>query len=242
MLATTVILCYNAVMKFRFLLLDIDDTVLDFKSAELHALAKTHEDFAMPYNGSDLELYHNINLTLWNEFEKGKISVSEVLANRFELYFKARGIAADSLPFRLKYEENLSERGELCGDGVIETLEFIKTRARIFAVTNGVARIQASRLKETGINRYFEKIFISELIGCRKPEKGFFDYVEANIDGFDKDQALLVGDSLSADIPAAKYGFHTCWINRQNQSDKNADIKPEFTITKFTELKNFWRE
>ena len=102
--------------------------------------------------------------------------------------------------------------------------------------------IQKNRLKLCGIDKYLSGNFVSQAIGFRKPDSKFFEYVENNIPNFDKEKTLLVGDSLSADIAAAKYGYHTCYINRQNIAIPDDKIKPEFEINYFYELKKFFED
>jgi 2-haloacid dehalogenase len=56
--------------------------------------------------------------------------------------------------------------------------------------------------------------FISEEMGCAKPEKRFFDLVAAAIPDFDPASAIVIGDSLSSDIQGGiNAGLDTCWYN-----------------------------
>ena len=51
-------------------------------------------------------------------------------------------------------------------------------------------------------------------MGYNKPSKAFFDACFAEIDGFDKDSAIIVGDTLSSDILGGiNAGIKTCWFN-----------------------------
>ena len=74
--------------------------------------------------------------------------------------------------------------------------------------------VQYSRLEKAGINKFFKGYFISEEIGYQKPMKEFFDYISNNIPNFDKEKAIVIGDSLTSDIKGAiDYGIDTCWFN-----------------------------
>lgn len=227
-------------MKFKFLLLDIDDTVLDFKAAEKFAFKKTHDDYGISFCEEDYLIYTELNKSLWKQFEKGEITLSTIKQTRYQKYFFSRGITADAASFQNDYEQNLSLSGVVFDDGVLDTLEYVCKRAEIYAVTNGMAHIQKSRLKLSGIDKFLSGSFVSEHIGVRKPDKGFFDYVEAHIPNFIKEQAIVVGDSLSADIPAGLYGYKTCLINRSANKVTEFAVKPDFEITKFSEIKNFF--
>ncbi len=99
-----------------------------------------------------------------------------------------------------RYQYFLSQQAHVF-DGARELLERLKEQEyRLFAATNGVTFIQKGRLTQSGIGDYFEQIFISDELGCHKPNKDFFDSLARKITNFSAHQALMVGDSLAADI------------------------------------------
>ena len=88
----------------------------------------------------------------------------------------------------------------------------------LYVVTNGVKAIQEKRLQESGFDQYFKQIFISEILGAQKPSPVFFKRAFAQIDDFDKDKALIIGDSLSSDMLGGQNaGIDTLWLNRKGQ-------------------------
>ena len=57
-------------------------------------------------------------------------------------------------------------------------------------------------------------MFISDEVGAHKPSKDFFDKMAAHIPDFDPKVALMIGDSLSADIQGANNaGIDSIWFN-----------------------------
>ena len=83
----------------------------------------------------------------------------------------------------------------------------------MYIVTNGIERVQSSRFAISGLSKYFEEIFISEAIGVNKPDVRFFERAIARIEDFEKDKAIIIGDSLSSDIAGGKaFGIDTCWV------------------------------
>jgi 2-haloacid dehalogenase len=79
--------------------------------------------------------------------------------------------------------------------------------------------VQTARFGGCAIKEYFEKCYISDAIGVAKPKKGFFDAVAADIEGFDKSRALIIGDSLTSDIKGGvEYGIDTCWLNSADKA------------------------
>ena len=81
-----------------------------------------------------------------------------------------------------------------------------------------------------------EDIFVSEDAGAQKPQKDFFDYIAARIPGYDSSEALVVGDSLTSDIPGGIYaGIDTCWYNPGREKNL-LDIHPDYEIHTLEEL------
>ena len=65
----------------------------------------------------------------------------------------------------------------------------------------------------------FADLFVSEDLGCQKPQKEYFDAVAARIPGFDPARALVVGDSIESDIRGANHaGLDCVWFNPKGQS------------------------
>ena len=64
--------------KYKYLLFDLDDTLLDFGKAQILAFKKLLEDENIEYNDELFEKYETINKSLWRSFERGEISNKEV--------------------------------------------------------------------------------------------------------------------------------------------------------------------
>ena len=56
---------------YTCLLLDVDNTLLDFNAAERAAVGITLEHYGMPNGPEALETYHQINRQLWDSLAKG---------------------------------------------------------------------------------------------------------------------------------------------------------------------------
>ena len=220
---------------FEILLIDLDDTILDFKKAEAVAIAKTIGSFGLEPTPEVLHRYHIINKMHWEMMERKEIDREQVLVGRFEMLFREMGVEVDPILCARTYEGNLSQ-GHYFLPGAPETLEQLFGKYRLFLVSNGTARVQAGRLESAGINHYFENIFISEDIGINKPDKGYFDRCFAQIANFDAQKTLIVGDSLSSDILGGKNaGIATCWVNPDGK-EAPADLLPDYQIEAFCRL------
>ena len=61
-------------MKYDILLLDADDTLLDFKKAERVALNNTLESFGLPNSDDVISTYSIINDGYWKALERGDVT------------------------------------------------------------------------------------------------------------------------------------------------------------------------
>ena len=92
----------------EFLLLDLDDTILDFHKAERIALSKTFRDFGLEPTEVVLDRYHEINRWHWEQLELGVMTRAQVLVGRFAQLFAELGMEADAPACMKRYERNLS--------------------------------------------------------------------------------------------------------------------------------------
>ncbi len=197
----------------KFVLFDLDDTLLDFHRAEAAAIKKTFSHIGIPVDDDVIARYSEINASQWRRLEKGEISREQVLLERFDILFAELGVRIPSEMAQKTYEYLLGV-GHYFIDGAPEVLDALHGKYRLYLVSNGTADVQDRRLRSADMERYFEKVFISERVGYNKPNKAFFDACFAEIDGFDKDSAIIVGDTLSSDILGGiNAGIKTCWFN-----------------------------
>ena len=219
----------------EFLLLDLDDTILDFHKAERIAIAKTIRDFGVEPTETVLGRYHTINKWHWEQLELGIMSREEVLVGRFAKLFEEMGVAADPVDMARGYEKNLAI-GHYFLPGAEETVDALSKKYRLFLVSNGTASVQKGRMTSANLYRFFEKVFVSQEIGHNKPAKAYFDACFAQIPGFDPAKAVIVGDSLSSDIQGGiNAGIKTCWVNPSHATPKNG-IVPDYEIEALHQL------
>ena len=132
--------------------------------------------------------------------------------------------------------EALLESGHYFVPGAPELLEELYPRYELYLISNGNLRTQEGRLKSAGISPFFKGIFISEVIGVNKPAKAFFDACFTAIPGFRREDALIVGDSLSSDILGGiNAGVRTCWFNPDG-IPLSGSVRPDYEIHALGEL------
>jgi len=189
-------------MKTIFLL-DADETLLDFRRGEKEQLSRALKAFGIRAEENILARFHEINDGLWKKLERGETTRAELVVDRFRLLFCEFHIEADPKEVSRKYFACMKEAAYLF-DGAAEFIKTLKTKGRVYIVTNGSREVQRSRFALSGLDRLADGVFISEDVGCDKPSPRFAEYVEAHIPGYSRDRAVWVGDSLSSDYGCAK--------------------------------------
>ena len=205
-------------MEYTTLLLDMDGTFLDFGAAEKSAFYRAMEKNGYEAGEDTYQLYSRINHGLWEAFERGEIDKQTLLFTRFSRLFAHLGIEGDGVSFEKEYQLLLGEGHELM-ENAREVLEYLYSKYDLYVVTNGVEATQRSRLRLSGIERYMKDIFVSEAVGFQKPQMEFFEYCFAHIDGFEKDRAMIIGDSLPPiSRGATMRGSHAAGLTRQGRN------------------------
>ncbi|WP_090633772.1 YjjG family noncanonical pyrimidine nucleotidase [Neobacillus massiliamazoniensis] len=221
--------------KYKTLFFDVDDTLLDFGAAEKVALRLLFEEQKIPLTTEIETHYKKINQDLWKSFEDGKLTRDVVVNTRFSILFKEYGQEVDGALLEKKYRSYLEEGHEFV-NGAFELITDLQHQYDLYIVTNGISKTQDKRLRDSGLFPLFKRIFVSEDTGFQKPMKEFFDYVFARIPNFSAEQALIIGDSLSADIKGGQLaGLDTCWFNPEMKPNKTKLI-PTYQIQKLEEL------
>jgi 2-haloacid dehalogenase len=217
--------------------LDLDDTIFDFLACERVAISNTLRAFSVEPTEEIIKRYSRFNQLQWEALERGEITRDEVITRRFELLFDSLGMKIDPWQVQVYYEDNLS-RQHVFTDGALELLTSLRAlkKYKLYAATNGLAKVQWRRIRESGIDEYFDGFFISEEMGANKPSSEFFEKCFEKIDGFDKEQAIIIGDSMSSDIKGgANVGMKTCLFNMRNKQI-SGDLRPDYEIKTLSEV------
>ena len=218
----------------KTILIDLDDTIFDFQAAEHTALHTTLLAMGVTPTPTLLTKYSAINAAQWRLLEQGKLTREQVLTRRFVLLFNACNIFADVQAVAKQYEQNL-EKMHFFLPGAKNALHTLAQTYRLFLVTNGSCAVQRRRLRDAKIDTLFTALFISEEIGAEKPSAAFFNHCFAQIPNFRKEDCILVGDSLSADIRGGnRAGLRTVWVNTRGATC--GAEQPDATIASLAEL------
>ncbi len=201
-------------MKYKLFLFDLDDTLLDFKASEQLSFERTAQALGLAGDLTALFLhYQEINLALWRAFEGGTVSKDFLRVERFRKTFAENGLALDPEAASNLYLESLADTVVLI-DGALQLCETLAGFGEVGIITNGVEAIQNQRLVKSGLRQHISFVSTSEASGYAKPDVRFFEYASRMARPFAKQEAIIIGDRLDADILGAnRYGIDSCWFN-----------------------------
>lgn len=205
-------------------LLDLDDTILDFGKCESVAVSDTFRQIGIEPSEELVVRYSQINDMHWKMLEKKELTRQQVLVGRFDMLFKELGISFSGSRADEIYKKNLGEQSFFV-EGALSLLENLSALYNLYIVSNGTATVQDSRIERAGIAGYFKDIFIPERIGVNKPDIHFFEKCFEKIPGFLPEETVIIGDSLSSDMKGGNNaGIKTIWYNPKG-IENNMDIK-----------------
>lgn len=223
----------------KYLLWDIDNTLLSFDLAERASMTKGFDKFGLDIGDEKaLEVYKNINDKYWKMLEKGHMTREEILIGRFEEFFDLYNIAYDERlvnDFNLFYQEELGKQ-VFFNDYAEEVLHKLSKDYKQYAVTNGSKVAQSGKLKNSGLDKVFDGVFISEDLGYDKPSKEFFDMVFYQIGSDNRDDYIIIGDSLTSDICGGNNaGIRTIWYNKDGKENIHG-VRVDYMVDKLSDI------
>lgn len=223
-------------MKHRLFLFDLDDTLLDFKASEKLSFARTLQDLGFHDNVEALfQHYQAINIELWKSFEAGVVSKDFLKVERFRRTFADNGLDLDPDAASHRYLESLSETVVLI-DGAKTLCETLAAAGEVGIITNGVDHIQTRRIASSGLREHISFISTSEACGYAKPDSRFFEYTTKMARSFSKDETIIIGDRLDADILGAnRFGIESCWFNPAGATN-DSEALPTFEVTRLHDV------
>lgn len=223
-------------MAYTHVLFDADDTLFDFQASCRISVAETVREMTGRDIPGAFDIYERSNRRWWDNFEQGLVTMDQLSVGRFVDFTADMGLADVAAPetWRDVYQRHLGSRAIMV-DGAKELCFRLKGRCRMFIVTNGIAAVQRDRMSRSEIKDCFEELFISQELGCRKPQPEYFDIVLRRLGDVDKRNILVVGDSLSSDIRGSiAAGLDVCWFNPHGKDA--GDLRPTYTVSRLDEV------
>ena len=145
---------------FKYLLFDVDDTLLSFEKSERKALTLAFNKYNIKSTNTLINDYHLTNIKYWKMVEKGIISRDECLIKRFDEFLIKNNINVASIDFENTYRYYLNKQAFLMKDAKL-VLKKLEKNKQIYAITNGVYKTQKYRVKKAKLDKFFIHSFIS---------------------------------------------------------------------------------
>ena len=205
----------------RALLVDIDDTVVDWigpaHDAVVTAIA-THPSFAERDPSAVADRFMEIVEETHALWMAGELSVDQLRAERIRRLVRETGneidpdealILADA--YRRAY---LAARRPVAGAGEL-LAEVRRLGARVVAVTNNLVSEQEDKLRHTNLRHLFDDLVISEAAGVNKPDPVIFE-IALRAASAAPSEAVMLGDSWENDVVGALgMGIAAAWLDRR---------------------------
>ena len=223
--------------RYDTVLFDADNTLFDFDQAERSALRRVLESRGYPFTPETEACYLEINRALWHQFDLGQVSQSFLLVERFRQFQAVMGGDHDPVRFNEDYLACLGE-GAFLLPGAEELCRALMPCCTLAIITNGATMAQKGRFARSAIRDCFSYLFISQELGCRKPEKEFFDRVFSAMGLTDLSRVVVVGDNLLSDIQGGNNaGVDTIWYNPEHLPVNDLAC-PKYIASDFTQIRS----
>lgn len=222
---------------YQWILFDADETLFHFDA--FRGLQLMFSRFDIQFSQQDYEAYQTINKPLWVDYQNNQITALELQHRRFNHWSQKLGQSTEYLN-----KAFLNAMAEICLplEGAVNLIHSLKNKFKLGIITNGFSELQHVRLEKTGLTNYFNILVVSELVGFAKPHPGIFEHALSLMGNPNREQVLIVGDTLESDILGGiNAGIHTCWLNINNKTISE-NIKPHYQVASLGEIERIISE
>lgn len=200
-------------MRYKRILMDLDDTLFDFPTGNRRAVGQLMEELGLS-SPTIFEEYQAINHACWEALERGEMTQERLHVERFRRFLAQKGRGDDPAAVADRFAELLGQQ-TIPLPHAEETVRAIAQRLPVALLTNGITVIQRRRLAHARISQWFSDVIISQEVGLSKPDPRIF---ELALGGVDRREALMIGDGLRSDVQGAnRAGIDICWYNPQGK-------------------------
>jgi putative hydrolase of the HAD superfamily len=227
---------------YKHIFFDLDHTLWDFERNAEETKRELFRDLNLKERGienyeSFREKYVGINLSLWALYREDKIGKEELNFRRFYDTLCQFGIDDRSLGEAMAsgFIEGISSRTYLFPHA-IEILEYLFPKYPLHIITNGFEEVQFSKLKNSGMDRYFTSVITSEEACSKKPDPEIFQYALRKTGALAED-SLMIGDDLEVDIKGARLmGIDQLYVNHDKVSHDEQVTMEVFSLNEIRDV------
>lgn len=241
-------------MRYKILIVDLDDTLLDTKENMRTAFQHMLNAEGEAYSDDKFERYCTIDANFWHDWQDGKIPLPSqfaketgvksqafldyVRSRRMMLYFDNKISDERAIELMRIFTNSLTET-VVPIDGARDMLHYLHDKYTILIATNGPNGATHAKLEKIGVLNCVTEVLSADMFGYMKPHVEFFEGIEARYNDYAREDYLIIGDSLKSDVGLGmNAGIDSCWFDRGREQLTDA-YKPTYIIKKLSELKNF---
>jgi len=212
-------------MKYKRILMDIDDTLFDFQAGNRRAVGLLMEELGLA-SPTVFDEYQAINHACWEALDRGEMTQEVLHVERFRRFLAGKNRDDDPKPIADRFAELLGMQAILF-DHALEVVGEISKHVPVIVLTNGITVIQKKRMSLSPLKDVISGMVISQEFGVSKPDPRIYLHALGDVA---PSEALMVGDSLKSDILGAnRAGIDACWYNPHNKPLPN-DVHAEYII------------
>ena len=228
-------------MKYKVVLFDLDHTLWDYeKNSEETLLELYHNNNLNALCGFSFQQFHSrfhkINHSLWKQYDHGLIDRDTIRHERFNRIFRHFKISNADLAMAIaeQYLQLCPTKTNLFPH-THNVLQYLKSRYRLYILTNGFDDVQEIKLNRSKLSSYFSGMITSETIGHLKPSREIFEHA-VSLAGSRPECTIMIGDNLNADILGAQNAsIDAVYFNPLQKAHKG---KPNQEISCLSQLMN----
>lgn len=219
-------------MKYKGLLLDIDNTLYDYNLAHDFAKDKVFKLCEKKFNISISEInlaYNKARYQVHIELVETAASHNRLLYFQKMLEILSINPLIYSIDIYNTYWNNFLDQMKPF-DGVYQLLNIFKNK--ICLITDLTAHIQFRKISKLGLDKYCNNLVTSEEAGHEKPHPYIYMLSLQKL-GLKHHEVCMIGDNFEKDIKGAEnFGVQSIWLNKSNR-------KEQFNKKMITEVVNF---
>ena len=225
---------------YKTLFIDLDDTVINTTENAHDAFIEMYEKYN--YNryfdsfNHFYSLYQVTNLALWKAYEKNEITKDQLNETRFSAPLLEVGVN-DSLlanQFMTSFFTQVATKKKVMPNAH-EALSYLAEKYSLHILSNGFSGLQQKKMKASGVDIYFDSVFLSDEIGTHKPSPDIFLHALKEA-GADIETSLMIGDNFTNDIAAAKaVGMDQIYYTPKTKTE--LPFQPTFVLNNWLEVK-----
>ena len=230
--------------QYRHLFFDLDHTLWDFETNSyltLKTLYARHElEKSLTPDFDDFYKKYSVhNHRLWERYRNGHIRQEELRWKRMWHAMLDFKIANDVLARQLavEYLELLPTQSALF-PYTLELLHYLREKSYVLhLITNGFEDVQHAKIRNAGLEGFFEQVVTSERAMSLKPHKEIFDFALRE-SGAQVADSIMIGDNQEADIGGAlNAGWDAIFVNHVGEPISK---QPTHTVYHLKELEDIF--